>query len=365
MQNRSPRDDADRVTRALLEHLRRETGAAGLGFARPLRPLGGILAGNSGNLVAGFTLSGAPADWSGPLVLRVHRNAHARPNWAAEVASSRVLEALGFPAPRTFCAGDEKAGLGGPFAVIERMSGRNLLDLYATLPVLAIALGVFGLDPAFALLPFLAGSSLTAWLQRRLHRLPAEAMKKTLREADPARCEPIEGFTAMIAEATEQHPELAKGLDWARTHRPRDREPVICHGDFHPGNVTVGWRGVGLVDWEGVVLSDPELDLATTRVRLGPQIDLLGPPTRSARAVRAALRICALGLYHSHALAYRLVSRVDAERLRFHEALQLLLVLSRVAQDLGRAGESAHVLPRLEDRFEKLTGVRIRLLDRA
>jgi hygromycin-B 7''-O-kinase len=47
------------------------------------------------------------------------------------------------------------------------------------------------------------------------------------------------------------------------------RRPVLCHNDFHEGNVLVSrtageWRVTGYVDVEGAVAADPLLDLAKT-----------------------------------------------------------------------------------------------------
>jgi aminoglycoside phosphotransferase (APT) family kinase protein len=46
-------------------------------------------------------------------------------------------------------------------------------------------------------------------------------------------------------------------------------QPVLCHNDFHEGNVLVSrstgqWRVTGYVDVEGVIAADPLLDLAKT-----------------------------------------------------------------------------------------------------
>jgi aminoglycoside phosphotransferase (APT) family kinase protein len=47
------------------------------------------------------------------------------------------------------------------------------------------------------------------------------------------------------------------------------RRPVLCHNDFHGGNVVVAqtgqnWRVSGYIDMEGVIVADPLLDLAKT-----------------------------------------------------------------------------------------------------
>ena len=41
-----------------------------------------------------------------------------------------------------------------------------------------------------------------------------------------------------------------------------DRDPVLCHGDVHPGNVMMTGRGPLLVDWDLLCLADPAWDHA-------------------------------------------------------------------------------------------------------
>jgi hygromycin-B 7''-O-kinase len=47
------------------------------------------------------------------------------------------------------------------------------------------------------------------------------------------------------------------------------RTPVLCHDDYHEGNVLVDvvenkWRVTGIVDVENAVAADPLLDIAKT-----------------------------------------------------------------------------------------------------
>lgn len=52
--------------------------------------------------------------------------------------------------------------------------------------------------------------------------------------------------------------------------------PVLCHNDFHEGNVLVlenpaGWTVTGFIDVENAIAADPLLDLAKTRLLRDPE----------------------------------------------------------------------------------------------
>jgi hygromycin-B 7''-O-kinase len=73
------------------------------------------------------------------------------------------------------------------------------------------------------------------------------------------------GGDPAVARAIDRHVARHAGLFAAC------RRPVLCHNDFHDGNVLVSrsepsdrWRVTGFVDVEGAVAADPLLDLART-----------------------------------------------------------------------------------------------------
>jgi hygromycin-B 7''-O-kinase len=83
--------------------------------------------------------------------------------------------------------------------------------------------------------------------------------------------------------------------------------PVLCHNDFHEGNVLVsplteGWSVTGLIDVENAIAADPLLDLAKTdcysvrgdAVKFGALVDGYGPLPDDAPA-----RLSLYRLYHS------------------------------------------------------------------
>ena len=71
------------------------------------------------------------------------------------------------------------------------------------------------------------------------------------------------GRDADLASAIERHVAAHTGV------LADCRVPVLCHDDFHPGDIIVtgsygGWRLTGVVDVENAVAGDPLLDLAKT-----------------------------------------------------------------------------------------------------
>jgi aminoglycoside phosphotransferase (APT) family kinase protein len=79
----------------------------------------------------------------------------------------------------------------------------------------------------------------------------ARQFAKKLQEFEELGGDP--GLQARIAEYVADHPV------------PADVEPVLCHNDFHEGNLLVDpetWRLNGIIDVENAIAADPLLDLA-------------------------------------------------------------------------------------------------------
>ncbi len=81
---------------------------------------------------------------------------------------------------------------------------------------------------------------------------------------------------------------------------------IICHGDFHPGNVLLSDRGPILIDWTGATRGDPTADFARTRLML--QVGELPPGVPAAiRALAAVGRRTLWKLYERN---YRRASSI-------------------------------------------------------
>ena len=67
-------------------------------------------------------------------------------------------------------------------------------------------------------------------------------------------------------------------------------DPVVCHGDFHPGNVLVapGGSALHVIDWTGVGVGDRHGDIA--RTLLWFEIVAVASPRRASRVLMRLLR---------------------------------------------------------------------------
>jgi aminoglycoside phosphotransferase (APT) family kinase protein len=78
----------------------------------------------------------------------------------------------------------------------------------------------------------------------------------------------IERMREELDTVDEPHPAIELGLTWCAGRLSRDRESVVCHGDWRIGNVVVDADGlVAVLDWEFARLSDPADDVSWPLVR--------------------------------------------------------------------------------------------------
>jgi aminoglycoside phosphotransferase (APT) family kinase protein len=326
---------------ALLEHLRAALPAPGLTYAEPPTPISG----GYDTKIFGFRLSGAPAPFSIPLILRVLGTQYPAARALSERATQNAVARLGYPAPRVLLASADPAILGGAFLIMERLAGRPLLD--------AQRIGI---------------ASVLAETQLRLHALDAEVLLRALdREGSPVSRETatFEGHLARL-ERRIAHAGLhglEKAMTWLLEHRPPDGPArVICHGDFHPQNILMAdGRVTGVLDWPNVVVADREFDVAATcAIRFVPA-GVLGVP----RALRAPVTIAAHVLARRHVGAYRRRHPLDSTRLAYHEALACMRGFLRTAEARAAARPGVVLNPldasvfgeRLSRRFARITGV--------
>lgn len=77
---------------------------------------------------------------------------------------------------------------------------------------------------------------------------------------------------------------------------------VLCHGDFHPGNILMSTRGPIIIDWNDATQGNPQADIARTLLLLNPSKNMivdhltqkLGPQTRfDAEQIQASLNLFA------------------------------------------------------------------------
>ncbi len=113
---------------------------------------------------------------------------------------------------------------------------------------------------------------------------------------------------------------------------------IICHGDFHPGNVLLSDRGPILIDWTGATRGDLTADFARTRLML--QVGELPPGVPAAiRALAAVGRRTLWKLYERN---YR---RASSIRLDLVDRWTIVVAANRLteaveSETLSPAGHS-------------------------
>jgi aminoglycoside phosphotransferase (APT) family kinase protein len=333
--------DAD-VGRALVDFLRASLGAPKLDLAGPLTPLSG----GFDTSIYALQLREAPSAFAGPLVLRVLAAHHDPARALRERAIQNAVADQGYPAPRVLVVTTDSHVLGGPFLLMEHLTGRVLVD--------AQRVGMGGV---------------LAEAQARLHGLSAEPLLAAL-DADPAAggraTVRFDGYlTALEARVARAALEgLKPTVRWLRERRPAPGVPVICHGDFHPRNLLVSdGRVTGVVDWPNTLVADAEFDVAATLdiLRFVP-IDLVGTP----RVVSLLARMAQPILAARYLSAYRRRRPLDGGRLAYYEvaaALRALVQAGEARQRPGALGalEASAYAERLAARVQRLAGVTVTL----
>jgi len=326
----------------LLSYLRGRLGG-GVEFADAPAPLSG----GFDTTILAFRLVGAPADWSGPLILRVMTRADSGPRVLREVAVHEALVQAGFPAPRVLLHDTEPAPLGLPFLVMERLPGGTMWS----------AVGKGGL-PAICALP-----RRLAELQARLHRLGGEGLADRLRAfgVDPA-------TMSVKADVQRLHQRIARegltgllpGADWLVGNLPMPAQAeVICHGDFHPLNIMMdGERLSGVIDWANAAIADPAYDIAGLRT-IALYADPGVPP--AARGAATMVRRLMVRRYMS---VYRAAAVLDTRNLAYYEAIRILSALTFAREERPQAGNpwnAPHIVAVLVREFERISGLRVRV----
>lgn len=326
----------------LLSHLRERLGAS-VGFAETPEPLSG----GFDTTILAFRLSGAPADWEGPLILRVMTRGDSGPRVLREAAVHAALVKAGFPAPRVLLHDTDLAPLGLPFLIMKRLPGETMWSAAAKTGL-----------PAFLAIP-----RRLAELQVRLHRLGGEALREGARAlgVDPA----MMGVQADVERlhrriARERLMGLLPGADWLVDRLPAPAQgEVICHGDFHPLNIMMdGDRLSGVIDWANAVIAEPAYDVAglcTIALYADP-----GVPTW-ARGLAGLARRLMVSRYMG---VYRAALPLETRNLAYYEAIRILSALTFAGEQRPQSGNpwnAPHTVAGLVRRFAAISGVRVRV----
>jgi aminoglycoside phosphotransferase (APT) family kinase protein len=189
------------------------------------------------------------------LVLRKQPPGELLPSAHAVDREYRIITALAgtdVPVPRTILYCDNRAVVGTPFYLMERLDGRVFSD---------------------CALPDVAPDE-----RRDMYASFAQTLA-ALHNVDPAAIGLADYgkaggyFSRQIARWTRQwqlsrtrdNADIERLIDWLPKHMPEDDETAIAHGDYRIGNVMFhphGPRVIAVLDWELSTLGHPLADLA-------------------------------------------------------------------------------------------------------
>jgi len=359
-------ETAVEVPDRLLAYLRQTSGDSELKYAVPPKR---IMGGKSLNLLFGFELSSPPKTLAGPLVLRLRADgwqtpAGLRAGVLRELALQDAAGNLGCKVPRIHLKELEGEALGGPFFIMDRITGGGMIRWWNT-PILIGLVASLLLWNGWPLLAgYLFGSLVVGLtlgiLHRKLHSLDIADIRQIyhqhgLKDADIGFGAVLNSLEGIIVGGNIE--EFQPAIKWLKENQPSEINPKLCHGDFHPGNVMGTWTKVsGIIDWDLANIADPECDVAFFR----------------CTATRESGRIGWLILLPLY-LFYRVCQgKLDSERLRYYQAVRALHRASGISRYLiensgdGKGGHSRIIkailrgmIKRYTRFFRKLTGIEL------
>ena len=322
------------VSERLLRYLQSAMQEPALAYAEtPRRMTGGFEA-----AIFGFRLGVAPPLFAGPLVLRLFQASRHPQAVRREAAVQNALAGMAYPAARVVVIETEPTILGGPFLVMEKLPGRLLGFGFEGLgegrSAIVLVRSLLGL-------PRHVRRTIRLWCEAQLalHALPAAAFATALEAAGQARNDfSVDASLAMMRQwtADARLDGLAPGLDWLLTQRPAAVPPVVCHGDLHPFNIlVVEDRITGVIDWGGVAIADPAVDLGSV-LAITATVPIAVP-----RPLRPIFRALLRSLGRAFVRAYRRSRPVDGLSLRYFQVYCCLRQLIWVG--LGAAAGNPRV----------------------
>jgi aminoglycoside phosphotransferase (APT) family kinase protein len=335
---------------ALLEVLRRRTGAPELRYARPpVRLTGGFWA-----EILAVRLEGAPPELDRELIVRIMPD---ETTAKRETIVQGGVVAQGFPAPPIRLAGGPDDGLGRAYMVMDHATGRPPLAGLEGRAFLA------DLPRTVTKLP-----DLLARVSAQLHALDPSPVRASLASMSGAVFDVWSALGYLERQAlAADRPDLAGVASWMESQSPPVEPAVICHGDLHPFNLLVDGDMVTVIDWSVALVAHPAFDLGYTSMILAM------PPLSMPRALRPIVRAGGRGMSRRFLKAYRRCAssptEVTSGVLDWYAGLHCLRALVEAAGWVyaGTIAErQGHpwltLAPEMASRLSRLTGRPIRPL---
>ena len=281
-------------------------------------------------LVCALRLANAPPEMAGPLIARATLRRSRMAALQRQQAVHSALRDSGYPAPRIVFAstgGGESSTK--PFMLMERIEGRLL----------------FG--PNAGPRDILRLPARVVRHQRVLHNLDVEAFSRavTAHGGDVERITVAAQISRLADRIEKGHAAwLSPGLEWLRRNAPPEPRPtVVCHGDFHGGNIIMrGGELAGVIDWQNATIGDPASDVANAAQSIFRR-DALAPVLRP---FVGPLRTWARRRYVQ---LYRRYRDVRTEDLRYYNALRAYSMITARRRWVGKLAAG----------FERHSGVRL------
>jgi len=271
-----------------------------------------------------FAGPGLPPQWSAPLVARVPSAARRYDMLRRDSAVQSWAAARGYPAPEVLTVLEAGDALPSPVQVMARAPG---------VPLIAAGGSPWGL------LRLLARMGATHAELHRLGSLPADIRPGKMPDSWlrlPRRLTQS-GNSGQLA-ASLRNVELVHD-------RLEVADPVVCHGDFHPGNVLVAPGGSALyvIDWTNIGVGDRHGDIAWTLLWF--EIAAAAAPRRASRLL---MRVLPRRLQRAYLTGYQQVLPVDRESVQLWRPVSLLRIWSAAeASQRGFFGSEPRLPARL------------------
>jgi aminoglycoside phosphotransferase (APT) family kinase protein len=348
------------LSQRLLDFLRERLGRSALTYAAPPAELQGGFE----SLIYSFALDGAPAEFEGPLVLRVLRRLEDPQRARREAVIHNTVAEHGFPAPRVLIAVATSEQLGAPFLIMHRVPGTTML---AQFEGLGRGRSYGELIRPLISMPRILRETISqlAQTQARLHRLPGDLLLRAFeREGLNVGAITFDGKLRAMFDKTGPGPlsDLRPAVAWLTDNLPPKPDAlVICHGDFQPFNIMVkDGQVTGVIDWVNAAVAEPAFDVGATSgslVTVPVQIPLILRQT-----VYASMRVAK----SAYERAYRRHAPLPTPRVRYYEAArcvsELVWMGARLASGDAKTGayQSAEGVRRLTRHLHRLTGEEVR-----